>query len=68
MTQTILQPNMLVYPTPVLTEAHVTKSRPDLNAIVHQAGRDPLVLKVRKSFETFLSDFSPWHDLLCLET
>lgn len=51
MTQTtvFLQPNMLVYPTPVRTEALVMKSPPDLNASVHQAGRDPLVLKVRKS-------------------
>lgn len=52
MTLTIvfLQPNMLVYPTPVRTEARVTKSQLDLNASVHQAGRDPLVLKVCKSF------------------
>lgn len=44
----VLQLNMHVFPTPVRTEARVTKSRAGLSASVHQAGRAPLVLKVRK--------------------
>ncbi len=44
----VLQLNMHVFPTPVRTEARVTKSRAGLSATVHQAGRAPLVLKVRK--------------------
>ncbi len=44
----VLQLNTRVFPTPVRTEAHVTKSRAGLSACVHQDGRAPLVQKVRK--------------------
>ncbi len=44
----VLQLNTHVFPTPVRTEARVTKSRAGLSACVHQDGRAPLVQKVRK--------------------